>query len=150
MLFVLKYDDEVRKFLDKVTKLVEKQAVVNLSEKFPQRSLKQNSYLHLILTYFASEYGCTPDDAKQDYFKKLVNPDIFVREKENKKGKVVRYCRSSSELTTQEMTLAIDRFRHWSAIEGDIYLPSPDDRDFILHCEQEIERNRQFVQYNDT
>lgn len=149
MIFNLKYEDECRKFLARVQKLLDEQATVTLAKKNPQRTLSQNRYMYLLLAYFGSEYGVSVDEAKSDYFKRLCNSDLFVREKVNKHGKAVKYLRSSSELNTAEMTLAIDRFRHWSSMEAGIYLPSPEDREFITHCEQEIERNNEFVQYND-
>lgn len=149
MIYSLKYEDECKKFLVRVEQFVKDGATVNLTKKNPQRTIAQNRYMYLLLAYFGCEYGVSTDEAKNDYFKRLCNPDLFVRERENKHGKIVRYLRSSSTLSTSEMTLAIDRFRHWSAMEAQIYLPSPEDREFLTHCEQEIERNKEFVQYQE-
>jgi len=148
-LFNSKYEDEAIKARARLEMLIKKGAVINLTGKHPQRSMAQNRYLYLILSYFASQYGCSVEEAKVDFFKRKWNPDIFIRITTNKKGREVAYLRSSAELTTAEMTTAVDRFRHHSMMEADIYLPSPEDRDFIVHCEQEIENNKEFIAYQE-
>ena len=145
MIYDLRNEYRAQDFIDKVKEMLEKQYIVTLSRKLPNRTLKQNNYLHLLISYFASEYGISIDEAKNDVFKRECNPDIFVREKENKKGRLVKYLRSTSELDTGEMTLAINRFRNRSVAYYEIYLPSPEDNEFMLYCEQEIERNQEFL-----
>lgn len=148
-LFNSKYKEEADKARARLELLIKKGAVINLTEKHPQRSLAQNNLLHLQLSYFASQYGCSEEEAKVDFFKRKWNPDIFIRVGVNKKGREITYLRSSAELSTDEMTTAINRFRYMSLTEADIYLPSPEDRDFIVHCQQEIENNKEFISYND-
>lgn len=145
MIYNLSNPYEQQGFLDHVTKLLDAGAMVELKKKSPKRSLAQNAYLHLILGYFGSEYGASLDEVKVDFFKRECNRDIFERESVNKKGKTVKYLRSSAELTTAEMTLAIERFRNWSASVAQIYLPSPNEEQFLAYCEQEIERNKMYV-----
>lgn len=145
MIYDLRNEYQVQSFLEKVNKMVEKKDIVTLNRKLPKRSDRQNNYLHLIIGYFASEYGISLDEAKQDVFKRECNPDIFIRERYNKKGKLVQYLRSSSELDTGEMSLAITRFRNRSVSFYQIYLPSPEDNDYLLYCEQEIEANKEFL-----
>ena len=145
MIYNLSNPYEQQGFLDHVTKLLEAGAMVELKKKSPKRSLAQNAYLHLILGYFGSEYGASMDEVKVVFFKRECNRDIFERESVNKKGKTVKYLRSSAELTTAEMTLAIERFRNWSASVAQIYLPSPNEEQFLAYCEQEIERNKMYV-----
>nr|DAH67787.1 MAG TPA: NinB recombination protein [Caudoviricetes sp.] len=115
MLFDLKNEYQIPKFKEYVNKLFSERAVVEVKKKLPNRTLAQNSYLHLLLGYFGSEYGCSLDEAKIDFYKRTCNRDLFERKTINKKGKEVTYLRSSAELTTGEMTLSIDRFRNWSA-----------------------------------
>ena len=62
----------------RLQQLKKKGCVIELTEKKPKRSIKQNAYLHLILGYFATQTGDTPEWVKQQYFKKLCNPDIFI------------------------------------------------------------------------
>lgn len=145
MVFNLSNPYEHQGFKDYVNKLYAAKVVVEVKKINPKRSLAQNSYLHVILGYFASQYGCSLDEAKIDYFKRLCNKDMFEETVTNKAGKEVKRLRSSSDLTTAEMTLAIERFRNWSAAEGGIYLPSPNEGDMIIYARQEVERNQQFL-----
>jgi hypothetical protein len=70
---------------------------------------------------------------------------LFERKKINKQGNEITYMRSSSELTTGEMTTAIERFRNYSVAQAGIYLPAPNENQFLIHIQQEIERNKEFI-----
>ena len=145
MIFNLNNPYEIDKFKEYVNKLYEQRAIVEVKKKLPNRSLAQNSYLHLILSWFACETGYSLEEVKLDYFKKTCNCDLFVRKKINKKGNEVTYVRSSSDLDTLEMTTAIDRFRNYASAQAGIYLPSPNESQFLTYIEQEIERNKEFI-----
>lgn len=132
-------------FMLRAKKLAESGKIVELAEKKPKRSLSQNAYCHLAISYFASQYGCTLDWAKEQYFKKLVNPDLFIREKEDKFLGKVKYLRSSADLDVTEMSLAIDRWRNWCSIQASIYVPNVDDYYSIQLMEVEIGRNKKFI-----
>ena len=145
MLFNLRNEYDVPKFKDYVNRLYAERAVVEVKRKNPARTLAQNSYLHLLLGYFGSQYGCSLDEAKIDFYKRTCNRDLFERKKTNKQGREVTCLRSSAELSTAEMTLSIERFRNWSAAEAGIYLPSPQERDMLVYAQQEAERNKEFI-----
>lgn len=145
MIFNLKNPYEKEDFKKRVNKLYLSESVVELTKKLPNRTRKQNSYLHLLLGFFASEYGCSLDEVKLDFFKREVNKSIFERTIINKQGREVTTLRSSSDLTTGEMTTAIDRFRNWSSAVAGIYLPSADEKQFLTYIEQEIQRNKVFI-----
>lgn len=119
--------------------------IVELTEKKPRRSNQQNAYLHVILGYFAMETGNTLEWVKQQYFKKLVNADIFIREQEDKWLGRMKVLRSSADLDSAEMTTAIDRFRNWSSSEAGIYLPSANEEDMLSLMEVEISRYKQYL-----
>jgi len=145
MIYDLKNEYQVVEFKEYVLKLIESRSVVDLKKKSPNRSLSQNAYLHLILGYFACEYGCSLDEVKIDFYKRVCNKVIFERTMTNKNGKEVVYLRSSADLTTSEMTTSIDRFRNWASAQADIYLPAPNEDQLIIHIQREIEKNKQFV-----
>lgn len=145
MVYNLSNEFDLRDFNRRVHELVEKRAVVELSRRCQRRTLKQNAYLHVIISFFAFEYGCSADEAKVDFFKKYCNHSIFCRERINRKGRTVNYLRSSSELSTAELTTAIERFRNWSAAEAGIYLPAPEERGYLLYAEKQIERDKDFL-----
>lgn len=132
-------------FLLRAKKLADKGAIIELTEKKPRRTLSQNSYLHVTIAYFASQYGCTTEWAKQRYFKQIVNPELFVREKDDEFLGRVKYLRSSADLDVSEMSLAIDRWRNWCSMEASIYIPSADEAILIQQMEIEIERSKEFL-----
>ena len=132
-------------FLLRAKKLAESGKVIELTEKKPRRTLSQNSYLHVTIAYFASQYGCTTEWAKQRYFKQLVNPELFVREKDDEFLGRVKYLRSSADLDVSEMSLAIDRWRNWCSMEASIYIPSADESILIQQMEAEVNRNKAFL-----
>lgn len=145
MIFNLNNPYETDKFKAYVNKLFEERAVVEVKKKLPNRSLSQNNYLHLILSWFACEIGYSLDEVKLDYFKKTCNRDLFTRKKFNKQGTEITYMRSSADLSTGEMTTAIERFRNYSSAQAGVYLPAPNEHEFIIHIRQEIERNKEFL-----
>lgn len=132
-------------FLLRAKKLAESGVIVDLTEKKPRRSLPQNKYLHVILAYFGAQTGNTLEWVKQQYYKKLVNPDLFIREKEDKYLGKIKVLRSSADLDTAEMSLSIERFRNWAAQEAGIYIPSADEAILIQQMEIEIERSKEFL-----
>lgn len=132
-------------FLLRAKKLAESGKVIELTEKKPRRSLPQNKYLHVILAYFGTQTGNTLEWVKQQYYKKLVNPDLFIREKEDKYLGRIKVLRSSADLDTAEMSLSIERFRNWAAQEAGIYIPSADEAILIQQMEIEIERSKEFL-----
>ena len=133
------------RFKRRANELFKASKIVELKEKDVVRTLKQNSYLHLIISYFASQYGCGADEAKIDFYKRACNRDLFERERTNKRGEVKTYLRSSADLTKEEMSLSIDRFRFWSVSVAGIYLPSKEDGEMLTYALQEIERNKEYL-----
>lgn len=132
-------------FLLRAKKLAESGRIIEMSEKKPRRSLPQNKYLHVILAYFGTQTGNTLEWVKQQYYKKLVNPDLFIREEEDKYLGKIKVLRSSADLDTSEFSLSIERFRNWAAQEASIYIPSSDEAILIQQMEIEIERNKEYL-----
>lgn len=132
-------------FLLRAKKLAESGKIVELTEKKPRRSLPQNKYLHVLLAYFGTQTGNTLEWVKQQYYKKLVNPDLFIREKEDKYLGRIKVLRSSADLDTSEFSLSVERFRNWASQEAGIYLPSADEYIIIQQMEIEIEKNKEYL-----
>jgi hypothetical protein len=145
MIFDLNNQYEIPKYKEYVNKLYNEKAVVEVRKKMPHRSLPQNRYFYLLLGWFAAETGYSVDEVKLDIFKKLVNKDLFVVEAKNRRGDIVKTVKSSASLSTAEMTLAIERFRDYSAAEAGIYLPAPNEREFLLSIQKELERNKEYI-----
>lgn len=145
MIYNLKNEYDVPKFKEYVNRLYRERAVVEVKKRQPNRTLAQNSYLHLLLSYFGAEYGCSMEETKLDFYKRTCNRDLFERKIVNKQGHEITYLRSSAELTTGEMTLSIERFRNWSASEAGIYLPAANEHQMLLYAQQAAERSREFL-----
>lgn len=138
MILELSKDGDRSKFRSYCEYLLKRQVIVEVKEKKHQRSLSQNSFLHVVLAYFASEFGYDLETVKYDFFKRQVNRDIFARERENRNGLKVTYMRSTRDLDTGEMATAIDRFRNWSASEAGLYIPEANEYDALLEVEKQI------------
>lgn len=114
------------------------EGLVELNRPRPIRTIPQNNYLHLLLTYFAMQTGNELEYVKQQYFKLEANAKIFLVEVEDKLlGRVVKKLRSSAEVDSREMTIAIERFRNWSMQTAEIYLPAPHERGFLQEIDNE-------------
>lgn len=136
-------------FWTRAKALMDKGAIVELTEKKPHRTLAQNAYLHTILGYFGANFGYTRQEVKDLFFKCECNRDLFVRETTDRiTGRRRIKLRSSSELTTAEMTLAIERFRDWSAklpYPHSLYIPSPDEHRMVAQMAIEAEKAKQYL-----
>ena len=145
MLYDLSNEYDVYKFKERAKSLLQERAVADLSKKTTKRSLAQNSYLHVLLGYFASEFGYTLDEVKHDIFKKKCNPDLFLHKRKNKRGFEVTYVRSSTELDKSQMTTAIERFRNYSSAVCGLYLPEPNEQRALVFAQQQIEQYKKYV-----
>lgn len=90
------------------------------------------------------EVGVTLEFAKEEYFKRLCNKDIFEKEVTDKFVGKVKVLKSSASCSNEEMTMAIDRFRRWGAENG-IYMPSPEDEQILKDIEIEMGRIKSFI-----
>lgn len=112
----------------------------------PRRSLRQNSFLHLTLSILAIELGETLEYTKQVIFKEIINNELFQYDRVNPKTNISRVAwKSTRDLTTAEMTSAIERLRDYSNVELGIYLPSADEKDSISDMEVYVKNNNQFL-----
>ena len=136
---------EVENLKLRIDKLIKQGAMVEVANKQP-RSLKTNSYLLTILAYFGLQTGNTLYEVKSYYFKRIVNRDLFVRQKHDDILDTDReYLRSTTKLTQEEMSLAITRFRNWSSNIAGIYIPSSDEYIALMHMQHEIDNAKQYL-----
>jgi len=127
----------------KCNMLYSKGVIVELTEK-KTRTLSQNSYLHVILAYFGQQYGESAEYVKTNLFKRAWNPDLFVRSKVDPILGEIRYLRSSADLTKEEMTTAIERFRNHASMDAGIYIPSADEKDLVDIMANEVRFTRNY------
>lgn len=123
--------------------LMGKNAAVELTEHV-SRTNSQNAYLHVLLGVLAMEFGERLEYVKQNYYKELVNPTLYVIKKEDKFMGDRIELRSSRDLTKEEMTESIDRLKVWASEQG-IYLPDAEDKALIARIEAEMRRNAKYL-----
>lgn len=143
MQYDLSSDFQRKAFQARCENLLDKAAVVELTEK-TFRSPNQNRYLHLLIGAVAMETGNTIEDAKRWYFKETCNPGLFHVQHRDRMGNCIDHIKSTTELTKEEMSLAIDRFKKWGAENG-IYLPNPDDLSLLKEIETEMGRMKMYL-----
>lgn len=144
MLYDLKNPLDRERFKRRCNALFKKQGIVELSEK-TIRSNQSNRYLHLILGYLAIETGNTLEYVKEVFYKRTANKDIFVRIKDDELLGQTEYLRSSASLSQEEFSTSIDRLRDWSSQVAGIYLPSPNEEQFLASIEVEMSRYKQWL-----
>lgn len=143
MVYDLSTDLDRERFKRRVNVLYDRRAIVECAERKPQRSGSQNRFLHALLGEFAMQTGNTLRYVKEEYFKRLCNPELFVQSVYDPLVKRnVERLRSSRDLDTGEMTTAIERFRNWAAAEAGIDLPGPDDLRWIEYIEREMQHQK--------
>lgn len=146
MLYDLSNELQAKNFKKRCNALYQKKCIVDLTEKKPQRTLSQNAYLHVALGYFGLQLGYETKEVKDWYFKETVNPQLFVRTKRDPiTGEMRKQLRSSSDLTVDEMTTAIERFRNWSAEKAGIYIPSPEEHRLVTEMEIEVMKAKTYL-----
>ena len=134
MIYDLKNRIDRQRAEKRFVQLMAESVKIELKKKV-KRSLNQNSYLHVIIDYYANETGYTRIEAKQIY--KSVSPEIYEYEKN---GTV--FIRSSADLSKSEMAATIEKFRNESSSQSGVYLPSADEKEFLEECEREIQHNK--------
>lgn len=143
-MYDLSNDLERESFNLRVSKLLESKCMVELTEK-KARTLSQNAYCHLAISYFALQIGLPMQEVKEVYFKNYCNHELFVRKRYDNILKVEReYLRSTTELTKEEMSLAIDRFLKFASEQG-VYIASSEEYIALLHMQHEVSRNQKYL-----
>lgn len=143
MIYNLSNEFQRKAFLARCEDCLDKALVVELTTK-SFRSRNQNSYLHLLIGVVAMETGNTLAFTKEMYFKKLVNGDIFCVMKDDPIMGRVQVLRSTSDLTMEETSMAIDRFKKWGSENG-FYMPNPGDESLLKEIEIEMGRNKRYL-----
>ncbi|URM37185.1 hypothetical protein [Flavobacterium anhuiense] len=130
---------DVQRANEKLAYFVKHNKVFELSAKKVPKTYPQLKYVHLIMSWFAWEYGESLEYIKLEFFKKLVNPEIFKYEFVNRKnGEIREEYKSLKNVTKDELTIAIDRFRDYSSKEAGIYLPEPSDLALMRELEIQV------------
>lgn len=136
---------DIERAKKRLDSLIERRAVVDITDK-SRFTVSQNSYLHVCIGIVALETGVTLEYAKQKYFKRIANREMFYIGKfiDPVTGEECGKWRSTASLTKEEMTLALDRWRDWAARQG-WYIPTPEEHAAILQAKIEMEKNKRWL-----
>ena len=146
MLLDLTKPFEAKKAQTKLSQLIKKGAKIELTEKKAMRSVKQNSYLHAILTIFSVEYGETIEYTKQNIFKATVNADLFIYERTNKiTGEIREALLSSKDISKDEMIIAIEKFRKFASENGIYIMDAEEFKQNYFLVQQMAEENKFYL-----
>lgn len=143
MLYNLKDQLSRKRFSTRVKALWDAGAVVELTDK-SRRTNQQNRYLHVALGILAMETGNSLESIKSEVFKRRVNPDLFIIEKDDPILGHIQTLRSSRDLDKVEMSKAIDRYLKFCADNG-VYIPSPEEEDLLREAEYEIAKIERYL-----
>lgn len=117
--------------------LKSKKKIVELKATRESRSIKQNSYLHVVITLYAIEFGNTLNEAKTDL--KRACP-FMTYEKNGKK-----YLVETSKQNSKELTDFIDWIRNYAAQNG-CNIPTSEEYLQNRHrIDNEIERFKEYL-----
>ncbi len=117
MKFDLNNPVDLARFETRVLSLKLNKKKVELKEIRQNRTIKQNSYLHVVLSLYGIYSGYTLEEAKT-LFKRLAG---LVYEKDGNK-----FLKSTSDMDTKELTDFIEFIREKSAVEG-CYIPTSEE-----------------------
>jgi len=140
----LHYD--IKKAVARIKYLARHKKAVEIKEIKPTITKKLRGYLHVILTAYALEYGETIEYVKQRIFKRQLSSDIFIYQRVNPKDNSTRkVLKSSEEIPTDKLVIAIERFKDYSAKEMGFVLPDPDEKTYVLEILKAERENKRWL-----
>lgn len=117
-------------------KLIDKQAKTELKEIKAKRSINQNSYFHLCISFFCNEAGYSLIEGKT-VLKRTFGKFMVYENKENK------FLTSSAVLDTEQMTEFIEWIRTIACFENlGVYVPTPEE---YIENQYHIDRELQYL-----
>lgn len=122
---------DAREYLNQISRLGKWIEVKRVDE---HRTLPQNNFFHLLVSFYGSQVGFFPDEAKTVVKRHM--KDIFAYEK---KGEIL--LKSSADLTSDEMSQVISRLYIIASDQG-VELPLVDNNETRSMMMNEIERTR--------
>lgn len=137
MLYDLKDILEANDFKIKCRQLVEQRKQVELIVKQKKRSIPLNSFLHVVISLFAINFGYTLDEAKT-LLKRMCN--FMIYEKNGQK-----FLRRTRDLDNIECSTFLEWIRNYSANQGH-YIPNADEykkNNFAI--DKEISKHKNYL-----
>lgn len=128
---------DLNKFKSYCDKLILKRSKVELKELRDKRTVKQNSYLHVIISLYAIEFGYTLTEAKT-YLKRESRQLTYEKNS-------IKFLRSTADLNGKEMTDFIDWIRNHSSVNG-CYLPTSEEYlSNSFQIDKDIDKHKEYL-----
>jgi hypothetical protein len=143
MMYNLAISLDAERFATAANALLKKGAYVELTDK-SRRTKKQNSYSHLLCGIIAMEIGESLDYVKEQYFKRMLNADIFCYKKKDPFLGEVTDTHSTKEIDKEQTRIAIDRLVRWMYEQG-FHVPAPENEVILREIEIEMGRMEHFI-----
>ena len=144
MRYDLREDDGIKAFMRYAQKLINKGAALVELKEGRGGQTSSSAYLHILIAYFAEQYGCSVTTARETIFKLSANPAVFVRYATCRDGQTVLDPLAIKDIPEDTLNECIDRFKTYARAKG-IYLPDKEDRrfmDWAANYAEEHERNK--------
>lgn len=138
MRYDLKSPDEFDEAIKLINNLFAQDKVVEIKVVRPTRSLKANSYYHLLLQICGSEWGYSLAEMKIMH-KRDISPSVFVYFKNDQP-----FTKSSADLNSKELSDSIEQLKKYAA-EQSLTLPEPNDEEALRHWERQITKDERFL-----
>lgn len=146
MIYNPRKEVDITRAIEKIKYFIQKGQTFELKRINQSKSLNQNNYFHAIVGWFSFEYGETPDYVKQEIIKKIVCPEVFKTEYVNKEtGEIRTDWKSFAVISKQQTTYVIEKFRDYSSKHAGIYLPTPEEKDFIQEIQVQLKNNERYL-----
>lgn len=117
-------------------KLIKKGAKTELKEIRAKRSINQNAYFHLCISFFCNEAGYSLIEGKT-ILKRTFGKFMVYENKGNK------FLTSSANIDTEQMTEFIDWIRNIACMENlGVYVPTPEE---YIQNQYHIDRELQYL-----
>lgn len=128
---------DVKKAETYFSKLKKGKEKIELKKLIKKRSLNLNSYLHVVITLFAIEYGYTLDESKT-LLKRLCG--FMVYEKEG-----VKFLKKTSKLDNKECSDFVSWIRNYASQQG-LYIPTAEEYKLNqFNIDKEINNYKQYL-----
>jgi hypothetical protein len=140
--FKLRDPLELERAADYLAKLAGRESTVDIKRVTYKRSLSQNAYYHLMLSYFGTQVGHTLQEVK--WLIRELQSDLYKVEHPTIAGVKTYKSRSSADFNSAEMTTSIDRFREWASEQG-IDIPAPSEQHMLAYMDDTVSSNEAFL-----
>ena len=128
---------ELKKAETYFSKLAESKEKIELKKLIQKRSLNLNSYLHVVITLFAIEYGYTLDEAKT-----LLKRECGFMVYENKGTK---FLKKTSKLDNMECSKFVEWIRNYASQQG-LYIPDAEEyKTNKFNIDKDINNHKQYL-----